>query len=118
MSRSIGDILDKKISDLFQIDEEIVHTIIMHEKSSVRDAMKKYNSIEISGLGKFTLTRKHIDKRLKTLEDIQRSFLFKLEEETNEFKIATLNKRLVGLGEEIKFLKDKFYGFEENSRRI
>ena len=64
-SMSVRDWIIKKIGTGIMIPENIVKMVVAHQFDSAYEALDKYNSIEISGFGKFYYNRKKAEKELK-----------------------------------------------------
>jgi nucleoid DNA-binding protein len=61
-------------------DVKTVDAIISHQFASAREAIDKYNSIEVSGWGRFVICAPLLEKRIR----IQREYISKLEKRRDE----------------------------------
>lgn len=52
-SISVRDFLIRKLAVKLMIGEDVIKSVLTHSYKSTADAMQKYHTVEISGLGKF-----------------------------------------------------------------
>lgn len=114
---SIKETLIKKTSFNTMIPEKTVDVIVSHQFESATEALRKNNSVELSGFGKFLFNEKKALKKLSGREKIKSGYIKMLsDEDISEEKKRSTNVRLVSIDKEIKILKQKLYGeIETNS---
>lgn len=64
-SLTIKEFINRSISTSLMIPEKTVDAVISHQFMEAEEAMKKFNSIEISGFGKFLFNQKKAEKRME-----------------------------------------------------
>jgi len=105
-NKSVREFLVSKIaSDKYS--EHIIDQVIVHQFSSLVEAMVKYNSVEISGFGKFKFSQARANKLYAKYLNILESYNNRLPEVTEEKELNTLNKKLDSVKKEIEILKPK-----------
>jgi len=103
---SLDSILKETATDL-NIDFDIVDIVINHKWRTIYENISIQSSVEDSGLGKFRLRPSVINKRIQKLERYINSGKTKLETETNERKIRTINIHISQATSDIEYLKTK-----------
>lgn len=102
-SLSVREWITKKISMDLIVPENVIRRVINHNYEEAYNALNKYNSIEISGFGKFYYNEKRADSVmsncLKQLEILENS----PEEDDRQNKIDYYNEKLL-------WLKNKKHG--------
>jgi nucleoid DNA-binding protein len=78
-SRLRKDIVKEIVAET-AFDTKTVEAIISHQFASARDAMDKYNSIEISGWGRFVICTSYLEKRI----GIQENHIVNMEKRRDE----------------------------------
>lgn len=112
----IKEILIKKTSFNTMVPEKTVDVIISHQFESATNALKKHNSVELSGFGKFLFNEKKALKKLASRENIKSGYIKKLNDESlSEEKRNSTQVRLVSIEKEITILKQKLYGENETN---
>lgn len=64
-SMSVREWITKKIALGTVISEKIIRQVIIHQFDSAYEALDKYNSLEISGFGKFYYNTKKADREIE-----------------------------------------------------
>jgi len=62
------------------LDTKTVEAIVSHQFASARDAIDKYNSIEVSGWGRFVICTSYLEKRI----GIQENHIVNMEKRRDE----------------------------------
>lgn len=62
---SVREWITKKLAIGILIPEKIIRQVITHQFDSASEALDKYNSLEISGFGKFYYNTKKADKEIE-----------------------------------------------------
>lgn len=75
---SLHDFLIRKTGVKLMIDETIVEKVIAHEKKSIKDAFRIYHEVEMSGFGKFYISKIKLHKRIERQERIVSALTKKL----------------------------------------
>ena len=70
ITMSIKEFIIRSMSTTLMIPEKTINTVIDHQFLGVSSAMKKHNSIEISGFGKFLFNLKKIEKKVRIKEEL------------------------------------------------
>lgn len=109
MKRSeLFDKFSKEVSLDLNISEDTIYEVIRHQWMSAHKALNREASVEISGLGKFTIRPKQIEKRIKLLNAYINAYNKKLELLPNgDSKAISLYKKINSAQEEIYFLQRK-----------
>lgn len=99
------DLITRKVSIQLNISEDIIQKIISYEKRSVKEALYKCNSVEMSNFGTFYIRNKMILKEIERRTKIKNILVERIsaEEPNKESNI----KKLEGLLKEIDYLKTK-----------
>lgn len=102
-------LLTRKTSVTLNISEQIVDEVMTHQWKSAQEAVKKTNSIEISGLGKFSVREKTCSSKLKTLIKNKEFLIKKLStvDTDDSREMASVQKKIDDISEDIEFLKTK-----------
>jgi nucleoid DNA-binding protein len=108
---SIKETLIKKTSFSTMVPEKTVDVIISHQFESATNALKKHNSVELSGFGKFLFNEKKGIKKLASRENIKSGYIKRLGGNSlSEEKRKSTEVRLISIEKEILILKEKLYG--------
>lgn len=108
---TIKEILIKKTSFNTMIPEKTVDVIISHQFEAATEALKKQNSVELSGFGKFLFNEKKALKKLASRENIKKGYIKMLNDSLiSEEKKKSTQVRLISIEKEITILKQKIYG--------
>lgn len=105
-------LLTRKTSVTLNISEQIVDEVITHQWKSAQDAVKRSNSIEISGLGKFVVRDKSVNSKYKTLlknKEFLENKAEKLKSESNFKELEFIEKKIKDIIEDIEYLKQKIH---------
>lgn len=107
-SMSMKDYLIRVQSVKMMMGEKLIETIVNHQFTSMAQAMRTNNSIELSGFGKFYFNTKKAKKRLDNLIS-KKSYLEGVLENDNldENKKKRTLSHLASSIEEIAYLKSK-----------
>lgn len=107
-SMSVRDWIIKKIAIGIKIPENIVRQVEAHHFDSALGAIDKYNSIEISGFGKFfynpTKAKKELEKYRSTKTSIEKKLN---SEKTTGKKRQSLEEDLKIINQVIKYIESK-----------
>ena len=68
-SMSVKDFLTKKLSLKLNVSERVIDTVISNQFSSAFQATSHYNTIEISGFGKFIFSQVKAKRQMKKYMD-------------------------------------------------
>lgn len=79
---SIKEFIIRSMSTTLVIPEKTITTVIDHQFLGVSSAMKKHNSIEISGFGKFLFNLKKAEKRMEKFVSQKNLFEERMNDET------------------------------------
>lgn len=71
---SIKDELVKKVSEELEINENVVEKVVSWSYKKANEAMSINNEVEISGIGKFMLSKAKLNRRIGRYEDMVRRF--------------------------------------------
>ena len=103
--------LIKEIAKKLELEERIVEKIVSHQFDSATNALKKHNSVELSGFGKFLFNEKKALKKLASRENIKSGYIKRLADDSlSEEKRKSTEVRLVSIEKEITILTQKLYG--------
>jgi len=94
------------------LDTKTVDAVISHQFALARQAIDKYNSIEISGWGKFVIERYHLSKRI----DTQRNHILNMEKRRDELNTEGRVNYYQKLIDAHKILLDKMLIKLENDK--
>jgi hypothetical protein len=106
-SMSLTDFFTKKTAVKTLTSESIVDAVIKHQWKSANEAVKTNNEIEISGIGRFYVSKAKVRKRLIKLEEIQRAYAKIIETSDDEKKVNSTKLKLASITERINNLKNK-----------
>jgi len=107
VSMPITEFFAKKVAVKTLITESIVEAIIKHQWRLANEATKHNKEVEISGIGKFYVSRNKTIKRILHLERIQRAYQYIVDNSDDERKVGVTKTKLVAITERINQLKDK-----------
>ena len=82
ITMSIKEFIIRSMSTTLMIPEKTINTVIDHQFLGVSSAMKKHNSIEISGFGKFLFNTKKAEKRMEKFVSQKNLFEERMNDET------------------------------------
>lgn len=87
--------------------EDIIDKIITFEFKELKDAVKHFSQVEITGFGKYLISNGKLKRKLGRLLDIEEAYTLKLEreEDMNEKRRGQLLLRLGITRENIEYLK-------------
>ena len=74
ISLSMKEYLIRTLAVKMMISEKTLETVINHQFNSANEAMKFYNTVEISGFGKFTFNYKKALKKMEKMLSQQELF--------------------------------------------
>lgn len=106
-SMSLTDFFTKKVALKTLVSESTVEAIIKHQWKTANEATKKNEEVEISGLGKFYVSKTKTLKRIENLERIKRAFQHYMREAEDQRKRDTLQNKINAVETRIKDLKAK-----------
>lgn len=67
ITMSVKEYIIKTMSSTLVVPEKTISSVIDHQFSGVIEALKKHNSVEISGFGKFLFNRKKAEKKMEKM---------------------------------------------------
>jgi len=116
-SMSMKDYLIRVQSVKLMLGEKLIETIVNHQFTSMVQAMRTNNSIELSGFGKFYFNTKKANKRLDNLIS-KKSYLENVlkNDDLDENKKRRALSHLASSIEEIAYLKSKTNEFQSDLR--
>lgn len=110
----LKDYLIRKTSVKTMINEHTVTDIINFQFKDARQALHYANEVELTGFGKFVFLHRKAEKEVERLNKMTGHLLEKE-------RTADVEKKLVGIAEELVFLKFKLKSYEDfqaNNRRL
>lgn len=122
VSLSVREYIIRKLSKKVMIPEKILDVVISHQFNEALDAIAKYNSVEISGFGKFYFNEKKAQTKLDSLLQQEMHLRRMLEDKSlterkrksTEYKLDALIKSINDLKPKIKNeCKTNLRGLEE-----
>lgn len=103
----VKDYLYKTLAIKLNIPSATIEKVMQHSFESAHGAMKKFNTVEIAGFGKFLFSLKKAKKRLEVLEIVRSKIKDKMVLETSEDKLKYYQSKLDGIKEDEDQLKIK-----------
>lgn len=107
MAINILDLIERKTSVQTMHPEDIVGKVIAHQWKTAHEALYDYNSVEISGLGKYKTRTGVIKRRIDKNSSFIEYFQMRLSEDIDEKEFSRCSKIIEGLLEQIEYLKTK-----------
>lgn len=105
---NIQELSIRKTAVLVNVPENIVELVINFKNKSIHEALKGNKTVEDSGLGKFSIRKGVVLKKLRTVENVITVTKEKLAQEgISEKESIKLNKILVDYLEEKRYLETK-----------
>lgn len=104
-SLSIKNFLIRQLSSELGISEAIVEAIVSHQLNELTQAVKVVKSAELSGFGKFVLSRKRLFKKRGYLENTLRLSEASLLEDITPRMRDNIMKKIYGVGKMLEELK-------------
>ena len=101
------DLITRKVSLQLNISEDIIQKVMSYEKRSVKEALYKYNSVEMTNFGTFYIRDKMVLKEIEKRTKIKNFLVEKIADPKEASKIDTNVKKLEGLLKELDYLKTK-----------
>jgi hypothetical protein len=98
---SVREWITKKVALASTIPENVIRRVVAHQFDSAYDALEKFNSIEISGFGKFYYNTTKADKELIHCKEQADSWQKRLESE------GATEKERQQAREQVKWFNDK-----------
>lgn len=115
ISLSMKEYLIRTLAVKMMISEKTLEAVINHQFNSANDAMKFYNTVEISGFGKFTFNSKKAVKKMEKMLSQQELFQSRIDDPNlSEQRRATETVKLNNVIHNINILKPKVYEFQTN----
>ena len=93
-SMSVREWITKKIATGIMITEKTIRVVITHQFDTASDALNKYNSLEISGFGKFFYNTKKADKEIEWCKEQKNTYEGSLEKEMAKVERDKIRIRL------------------------
>lgn len=93
MSMSVKDWLIRKLAPKMMLSEKTIEAVVNHQFQEAIKASGKYNSLEISGFGKFYFNHKKAAKQMKKWKEIKAAYEKRLQDET----LTEQRRRVVGI---------------------
>jgi nucleoid DNA-binding protein len=110
---SIKEIIIKQIAADKVIAEKIIDKVVSHQFDSALKATVLYNSVELSGFGKFSFSQKKALKQMTKYNEQIVSYTEKLNSSESEAEKRNLNMRIASTLYNIEVLKPKIKSDEE-----
>lgn len=115
ISLSMKEYLIRTLAVKMMVSEKTIEAVINHQFNSANEAMKNYNTVEISGFGKFTFNYKKALKKMEKMLSQQELFQSRIENPNlSEQRRATETVKLNNVIHNINILKPKLYEFQTN----
>lgn len=93
-SMSVREWITKKIATGIMIPEKIIRVVITHQFDTASDALNKYNSLEISGFGKFFYNTKKADREIEWCKEQKATYEEYIRKETSEIDRDKTRRKL------------------------
>lgn len=98
----------EKTSELTGVSQQLVELIISHKTRAMYEALSLYQSVEDSGLGKFSIRSKNVRKRIAKLEAWMTWIEKELEkEDLTDMQRGKLTTKMLEHIEEKQYLESK-----------
>jgi len=110
---SVKEIIIKQIAADKVIAEKIIDKVVSHQFDSALKATVLYNSVELSGFGKFSFSQKKALKQMTKYNEQIVSYTEKLNKSVSEAEKRNLNMRIASTLSNIEVLKPKIKSDEE-----
>lgn len=104
---TIKEIIIKQIAAEKTIAEKIIDKVVSHQFDSALKATVLYNSVELSGFGKFSFSQKKALKQMTKYNEQIVRYTEKLESSESEAEKRNLNMRIASTLYNIEVLKPK-----------
>jgi nucleoid DNA-binding protein len=107
----VKSVLITKLSEKMNIPENIIDAVVVHELNSVVEAVKKNNSVEISGFGKFVFNERKAKAQINRFVELIEETEHALEDDTLS------NKRRINATYKLEKVKKALLQFKTNSEK-
>lgn len=103
----IKDALILKTAEQLGISPAVVDKVVMNQFKQANKAMKENKEVEISGFGKFLLSKTKINRRITKTEVIKERLENLLSKASTHEEVVKINTRLDGCITNLSFYKNK-----------
>jgi nucleoid DNA-binding protein len=110
---SIKEIIIKQIAADKVIAEKIIDKVVSHQFDSALKATVLYNSVELSGFGKFSFSQKKAVKQMTKYNEQIKYYTEQLNADKSEAEKRNLNMRIASTLSNIEVLKPKIKSDDE-----
>lgn len=92
-----------KTAERLGINEDVVYNVVMWQFKELKHQVQNNVSIEVTGIGKFTVRYARLKAKVEKLEKILKGY----EKDMEEKPSARIQKKIDSVREEVAFLKEK-----------